>query len=197
MSNLTQSEALFEHFCRLNSLEWQRVIAGPTSSPDYRLRFDDCFVAFEIKQLDNPAGFSPFGVSTRQLGQHIRSKINEARQQLKAASQAREPGVLLIYNAADPLQMFGTEEHDFLCAMYGELTVTISPSHASDFYHGKNAKLRHNANTYFSGVGLIRRGGNQPPQVTIYENAYASTPLPFDALPECIRVLRVNVSITA
>jgi hypothetical protein len=34
------------------------------------------------------------------------------------------PSVLLVYNNLDPLHLFGTEDHDFIAAMYGEYTLS-------------------------------------------------------------------------
>ncbi|MBB3827737.1 hypothetical protein [Xanthomonas arboricola] len=85
------------------------------------------------------------------------------------------PTVLLIYNTVDPFQLFVTERHDFISAMYGELTVRIDMcgNAASDFFHGRNATLRENANTSFSGVGHLRetRSGAE---VIIYEIVFAA-----------------------
>lgn len=78
--------------------------------------------------------------------------------------------------------------------MYGELTLRINPSCQvmSEPFHGRNARLREHANTSFSGVGHLRRTPCGA-AVKLYENAFAAYPLPFDAIPGCIEVVRVEL----
>ena len=197
MTKQTKSEALFASFCSNHNLDWARVPAAASKTPDYRLRFGQTTVAFEIKQLDGLAGFNPGGVSSRTVGYHVRQKITEARKQLQAAAASGEPAVLLIYNAVDPFQSFGTEQHDFICAMYGDLTVDLSRESFSKPFHGRNAKLRAGMNTSFSAVGHLRLLGTGAASVTLYENVYAAHPLPFERLPTSLEVIRVSVQDAA
>lgn len=60
------------------------------------------------------------------MGDHVRAKINEARKQVKVALNNRSPGILLIYNNLGPREAFGTEQHDFIAAMYGGPTVVFN-----------------------------------------------------------------------
>jgi hypothetical protein len=76
---------------------------------------------------------------------------------LRSALRTNKPTILLIHNAVDPMQMFGTEPHDFISDMYGELTVRLVNGKSADSFHGLNAKLRHDENVSFSGVGHLRR----------------------------------------
>jgi hypothetical protein len=92
--------------------------------------------------------------------------------------------------------MFGTEEHDFVSAMYGELTVRLTNGRATDSFHGLNAKIRHDANTSFSGVGHLKRVADGA-EVRLFENVYAKHPLPFEFLPACIEVVRAEVEHAA
>jgi hypothetical protein len=80
--------------------------------------------------------------------------------------------------------------------MYGELTVRLVKGKATDSFHGRNAKLRHDENVSFSGVGHLKRT-SAGAEVTVFENAYAGQPLPFDALPPCIEVVRIEVEHAA
>jgi hypothetical protein len=61
------------------------------------------------------------------VGEHVRTKISDrrTRKQIQSASKQGKPTVLLIFNNLDPAQLFGTENHDFEHAMYGEHTVVI------------------------------------------------------------------------
>ncbi len=192
----TESEALFERFCVQHQLIWTPIPAGPEKTPDYKLQFQDHTILVEIEQIESCAGFEPGGVSSRTVGSHVRHKISEARGQMKAASEGGLPAILLIHNTVDPWQVFGTEDHDFVCGMYGELTVRLNNGRASDSFHGRNAKIRHDANTSFSGVGHLKRVGDGA-EVKIFENVYATHPLPFQLLPACIEVVRLEVEHAA
>ena len=195
MSNLTDSEKLFQDFCNENRLDSCRVPEGTDTTPDFHLKLGGFTIAVEIKEISRAQGFNLHRVSSRTVGSHVRQRISDARPQLQAASRSGTPAILLIYNAVDPMQLFGTEEHDFTTAMYGELTVQINKSDlsTSELFHGRNALLREKVNTSFSGVGHLARTRNGP-AVVVYENVYAANPLPFSAIPECIRVMRVSIN---
>lgn len=193
---MNESEALFEQFCRRHALAWAPVPTGAEKTPDYRLQFGEHVVFVEVEQIEGRSGFEPSGVSTRTVGAHVRNKINEARRQIKAAAKNDHPAILLIHNTVDPLQLFGTESHDFICAMYGELTVRLINGRSAPSFHGRNAKLRHDSNVSFSGVGHLKRT-TAGAEVTVFENVYARHPLPFAALPPCIEVVRVEIEHAA
>jgi hypothetical protein len=196
--NKTESEDLFETFCRENELNWRRIPEGAVKTPDYSVKFGSVAVAVEIKQIESLRGFNPGGVSSRTVGWHVRQQISEARAQLQAAARGGMPTILLIYNTVDPFQLFGTEPHDFLHAMYGELTLQIDATSLKfgEPFHGRNARLRKDVNTSFSGVGHLQRtkGGAA---VTVYKNAFASHPLPNATVPPCIQVVNVQIEHAA
>ncbi len=124
----------------------------------------------------------------------MRAKIGEARLQLQPVARSGVPTMLLIYNALDPFQAFGTEPHDFLAAMYGDLTVSIdlSSRRAGKPFHGRNRAMGENKNTSFSAVGgLYARGESL--SVVLYENVFARNPLDYGALPACFGARRVEL----
>ena len=196
MPRKTLSEALFEKFCAANSLAWQRVRESAEPTPDYRVTIDTADVYFEVKEIVHDQAFSGV-LSSRTVGDHVRAKINEARNQVKAACSNGWPTVLLVYNKIDPLQCFGTEQHDFLSAMYGELTVTLSKQSRQvvHSFYGRNASFRDGKNESFSAVGQLRSEGSWATsvQVHIYENVYAKVPLRYESLPACITFNRVSL----
>ncbi|WP_266180812.1 hypothetical protein [Dyella humicola] len=193
MNPKTDSETLFESFCTHHQLQWDPIPTDVTARPDYKLTIGDIQIAVEIKQLDTLSGFILGGRSSRTTGDHVRAAIKSAHSQIKWASRSDMPGLLLIYNARDPWQAFGTEEHDFLDAMYGERTVKISKGTGAHgpVFHGRNAKLRADDNVGFSGVGHLLRIQRRWPIITIYENAHARYPLPFELLKPYFEVRRV------
>jgi hypothetical protein len=192
MSSNTVSELAFEEFCASSGLSARRIEEGVDPTPDYVMTVDGISVYVEIKQIDEDANFS----SARQIrspGTHVRAKINAARNQVRQACENGFPAILLIYNNLDPLQMFGTEQHDFLAAMYGELTVFLprTPKSSSGLVHGRNQALRGDKNTSFSAVGWLHRN-ERGVAVHLYENMYASVPLDYEALPASIEYNRVQ-----
>ena len=196
MTQKTESELLFETFCANNRLDWAPHGTGTTPTPDYRLDLAGATVYVEVKEIESEAGFIPGGRQTRTVGEHVRRKISEAKAQLQAASQAGFPTILLVYNSIDPCQAFGTEDQDFTFAMYGEWTVFFKNGEIEDSFNGRNSSLRPNANTSFSAVGHLRRTENGV-KVKIFENAHARIPLPYDALPECFEVVRIEIENAA
>jgi len=191
----TVAEAVFEEFCNSNSIPCEKIVEGPDATPDYRVSIKGQFVVVEVKQIDEDDNFnSNGGVSTRTVGSHIRKKIHDTRRrkQLKSASSEGTPTILLVYNNLDPLRLFGTEPHDFVSAMYGELTVVLNPkaNKIEDSFHGRNSSFRENRNTSFSAVGRLHKT-NSVPTVHLYENIFAKNPLNFSSLPKCFEVTRI------
>ncbi len=194
----TISEQIFEDFCAQNRVDFQRIPESSEKTPDYHIQIDGAAIAVEIKQLEKMSGFNTLGVSSRTVGSHVRKQISEARGQMQSAAKVGIPSILLIHNATDPLQLFGTEQHDFICAMYGDLTIRIGlrDLRKSESFHGRNAKIRFDTNTSFSGVGHLKKD-RAGVKITVYENVYAAHPLPFDSLPSCIEVVRITIEAAA
>jgi len=198
MTTNTEAEALFEEFCHSNNIACEKVIEGPKATPDYRVILNGLCVVVEVKQIDKDDNFSSKnGVITRTVGSHIRNKIHDVRKrkQLKAAANLGIPAILLVYNNLDPMQAFGTEPHDFIAAMYGELTVVLNPNTNKiiDSYHGRNRSFAAGKNTSFSGVGGLYRT-EKGSAVRIYENIFCDkNRLDFSLLPSCIEVTRIEL----
>ena len=91
------------------------------------------------------------------------------------------------------MQMYGTEQHDFLAAMYGEMTLVFDRKEgkAVEYYYGKNKALDWNKNTSFSAVGFLRKN-NSGSEIILYENAYSPRfKLDYSKVPDCIEVKRI------
>jgi hypothetical protein len=189
----TASEVLFERFCALNEFRFERVPASTGRTPDYLLHVGGMAVYIEVKQIDDDANFGT--VQTRTPGKHVRSRINDAREQIKYAFERGCPGVLLIYNNLDPFQLFGTERHDFLAGMYGQIEMHISRrgEDPQTFYGRTNQTLREGEKGYVSAVGWLYRNNEGQPAVHLYENAFADVKLDYAALPPSIAFNRVII----
>lgn len=160
MSAPTESEALFESFCISNRLDWKRLMPSHRAgerTPDYEIQLRDSIIEIEIKEIKSREGFYDDGSGSRTVGKHVRGAIEAAKKQVQTSFNRGNPSLLLVYNAIDPWQLFGTEQHDFLAAMYGELTLHFSmkKNAFSAIFHGRNAKLRHDTHTSFGGIGHL------------------------------------------
>ena len=189
----TTSEREFERFLTENELLFERVEETTTRRPDYLVQIGDAKLFFEVKEISEDEDFTPPSYQ-RTLGDHIRAKIDKARGQVRYGANHGIPSVLVIYNNLDSFHLFGTEDNDFISAMYGAYTVVLAPERTKIVYHfhGQNRSLRKDINTEFSAVGRLSplRGKLE---VTLFENAFATVKLPFDSLPECFDVKRVEI----
>ena len=193
MSEQTPGQKRFEAFCRAHALAWKRVPCGQERTPDYEIDFGGHVVYFEIKDITVDDQFTPSS-GVRIVGKHVRSQIERAREQILTAARKRCPAVLLIFNAVDPYaQAFGTEDHDFITAMYGEVTMAVNTTTNAvvESFFGKDHLLDKCKNTSFSGVGGFREGGNA---IFMYENWFAKNKLPVAALASVFNIRRVEVA---
>jgi len=198
---VTESERLFEEFCRNANLRLDRVAEGETKSPDYCMYLASTKVAVEVKQIEanqeerallctpwdewDPANVHHWGVP----GGRIRKKISSAVPQLRKLSQGRLPSLLVIYDTI----VFWPEladEYAVKVAMYGVETALISPDVAPEGgakilrrWHGPRRRLTAEHNTTLSGLGLMNTGA-QGISIRVYHNYYAACPLPKDELEE-------------
>ncbi len=187
----TLSERLFEQFLTDHRLPFAPV---PTEHgerrPDYAVNLPEP-VLFEVKELTEDERFAqgPHRLSHRTVGDHVRSKIADSKGQVQYAKKRGIPSVLLIYNALDPLHLFGTEDHDFRAAMYGEWTLRLSSDkgEAVGAGYGANRSLQPGKNTSFSALAhMIPWSGGVT--VRVFINAHAAFALPKE-LPDCFVVV--------
>jgi hypothetical protein len=192
---LTVSEAKFEEFLRASGLRFERVAEANTPRPDYLVTSGELQLMFEVKELTKDDNFAQglFAVSSRTVGDHIRSKITQAREQVRFGAKSGIPSILLIYNDIDPLHLFGTEQHDFTAAMYGERTLLIQTGRVVADYQGRNKSFSQDKKTYFSALGRLWPCHGKM-TVTLYENLFAALPVPYDTLPSCFEVVRCELA---
>ena len=211
----TKSEEVLESFLTFNSLPFRKIEEVQEKGayrPDYVVQVGNCEIIFEVKELteDEKFGTSPdplhphIKLSSRTLGQHVRRTIERSRKQIQYGAEQGVPSILLIYNSLDPVfQDFGTDDPDFVAAMYGEYTLLLDRNtrETSELFNGRNSSLQESKNTSFSAVGrLADRCRNingdivRELTVTVFENVFAEVKLPYDQLPKCIEVRRVEVS---
>ncbi len=193
MNIKTKSELIFEKFCFDNSILYESIMVSNHVTPDYKIYINNQPIIVEIKQIDSDINFDSInGVTSRIVGNHVRQKINEAKKQLQSVACNGLPTILLIYNNLDGLQIFGTEQHDFIAAMYGELTVRIVDGQIKDSFHGRNRSFFPQKNTSFSAIGhLVSR--NDGVFIRLYENIFAKNEIQYSDFPNCIEVVKIDL----
>jgi hypothetical protein len=212
----TKSEEVLEEFLTLNNLPFQKVEEVQEKAahrPDYLVQIGNCELLCEVKELaeDEKFGTIPdplhphIKLSSRTVGKHVRRTIERSRKQIQYGAKQGIPSILLIYNSLDPaFQDFGTADPDFVSAMYGEYTFLIDRNtrETSELFNGRNSSLQESKNTSFSAVGRLADTCRKTDDgdivreltVTLFENVFAEVKLPYDQLPPCIEVRRVEVS---
>ena len=192
----TKSEALFEQFLGMHNLPFEPIPVSKSRTPDYLVAVGEAEIIFEVKELSNDENLkrTEFNVSTRIVGDHIRSKISESKKQIQSGAKQGRSTVLLVYNNID--LRFGTEDRDFIAAMYGEHTVRIHRETRSIMatYRGRNKSMAKRKNTSFSALGrLLKHPVTHEITVTLFENIFAKIPLMYGNLPACFEINRFEV----
>jgi len=193
----TKSESLFEDFLTDHNIAFERINEAASPRPDYLVTASDLKLIFEIKELSPDQDFGRAGiVYSRTVGSHVRERINASRKQIQYGASQGIPSILLIYNRLDPVfQMWGTEDLDFTTATYGELTILLDKRtrQVSEPFNGRNQSVQEGKNASFSAVGrLTDRGGHT--NIALFENLFAKVQVPWEQLPGCFEVQRVQVS---
>ncbi len=187
----TRSEILFERFLAENQIPYTPLpVEANLRTPDFCVFIGDLKVIFEVKEI---TGAWDIGLHTGRVGERVRQKINRGKRQMQNKSQEGNPTVLLVFNNHDPLQLFGTEDHDFEHAMYGEnsLRMRLDTMEIAGRFHGGRDSMQVNKNTSISALGRLKGGkGDAPVTVTLFENFYASVSLDYSNLPHCFKVIR-------
>lgn len=193
----TESETLFEEFCRSASLP---LVPIPTESgagrrtPDYELRVEDPPILVELKQIDPNAEEREVGrayitsggplESSSTPGERLRSKISQAARQLRARCTPNQAGLVAVYNNVWFRPSF-TAEHNVLAAMYGRLafrlTVPKRGPTVSEPRLAGNRALNRATNTVVSAVAILSHNLSEW-ELLIYHNNFARVPISPDLL---------------
>lgn len=193
----TRSEILFERFLTKNLIPFRSIQVGPTRTPDYGVTISGIEIVFEVKEIVACHKWGDNVVHGGKVGGRIRQKINSSKGQMQAASMQGKPTVLLIFNDYDPLQIFGTDNHDFKNAMYGDYTLDIDVEtlQIADYRHGRGKAFQECKNTSFSALGrLIGRERGTCGEVTLFENVHAAVPIEYAILPSCFEVIQFEIA---
>jgi hypothetical protein len=140
----TRSEILFERFLGENGIPFQPIPVGPGKTPDYGVTLGGVEIVFEVKEIVAERAWVDDVVHGGTVGERIRQKINASKGQMQVASWQGKPTVLLTFYNYDPLQLSGTENHDFEHAMYGEYTLRMDvvTRQIVDRFHGQGKSFQ-------------------------------------------------------
>lgn len=187
---LTQSEQLFEEFCRQHGIRYKRLPPANHRTPDYVAYVPRRKIVVEVKEISpnsnerrahELARQGQFVITSSTPGERVRGKISDAIPQLKSATKGRFPGLLVLLDtgfAADH-----TNSYNIMVAMHGLETHYLSVPHAIaepitllDKGFGPRRKTTPTSNTSLSAIAVFNQF-DDPPSVTVFHNPYARVPL--------------------
>lgn len=194
---LTESEHVFRLFCRQRDIACARVetsrILGERR-PDFRVRRPhQRSVIVEVKQVEPNAAERAAIVAGNAVrrwimpnvvpGDRIRKAIGNAVPQLRTLTRGRYPSILMMYDTF-PGRSNHTDPHSVLTAMRGvdviDVEVPADPRDRPRFgpiRPGPGQKLRADANTTISAIGLMLRQSQRRITVAVFHNRHAKVPL--------------------
>lgn len=198
------SEQLFEQFCEANGIPCSRVGTGAGRTPDYVITLGGIRVTCEVKQIDlntedlkELAELRQQGASARYIPNRLRGKLKDVSAQLKDASQAGCPTLLVVYDNT-PFKTY-SDHADVVQAMFGRHSVSVSvpkdaclPSQVSAPFFGGDRGMGPQRNTAVSAIAILDGGPHQVRGLRVYHNVYAALrldPSAFGSLPVSQTVL--------
>jgi hypothetical protein len=188
----TESELLFESFCRIYSIQFQRVPETTELRPDYELVIEGQQILAEIKQFD-PIAEERKAMERRARGEQValgskpgerlRRAIHFANTQLKKLLAGRLiPALLVVYNNT-PCSLH-TRPYAVMTAMQGiDLVDMLEPANLNlsptfgDTRSGPGWEMRADANTSTSAVAVLRDVDINDFQLAIYHNRHVTSQL--------------------
>lgn len=194
------SETIFERMCSDCSVSCETIATGRDRTPDFEICIDGVRVICEVKQIEPNAedlveaeivnGDEAVG---RFVPNRLREKLKDVSAQLKSASLAGHPTILVVYDNT-PLKTY-TDHFDVIQAMFGGHSVSVnfpedpkgSPVVSEPFFGG-NRGLTPYHNTSVSALAILDGGPIAQPTLRVYHNPYASVILP----PEILGVFPVT-----
>ncbi len=189
MGSLSPSETLFETFCGANAIPFSRVTVSKVRTPDFQIELLGTRVICEVKQIDpNTEDLSELEsiqqgrTTARYVANRLRQKLKHVSGQLKRASGAGIPTVLVVYDNT-PFKTY-TAHADVVQAMFGRKTVAVSfpqdkalgPRVWGPFF-GSDRGVGPRWNTAVSAVAILDGGPAGSLSLRVYHNPYAAVRL--------------------
>lgn len=186
----TQSEALFEDFCRLHAIPFQRISVGAERTADYRILPSGEEIICEIKEIESSAEekkaeaaqeAGEVAVFGGTIGKRVRKKITDGAPQISALAKGQCPGVLVLWEA--PWVPRHLDPYNIKAAMYGFDTVVLGvpmdstkDTRVMDKKSGEKRKVTVSHNTSLSAIAALRTIEDRI-ECRVYHNRFATIPL--------------------
>jgi len=192
---LTESEQLFEDFCKQSSFSIKPIPVGKARSPDYVINVSGIDVVCEVKGIKfsreekeaeaalERGEMASFGGT---IGAKVRKQIDKGYPQIREyAGKGQCPGVLVLWEEAwVPRHL---KLHNILAAMYGFDTVVAhvhddgSLPTVVDRRCGPKKRVSVCDNKSLSAIVVIRFSNYKDSiECSVYHNKFALKPLPLD-----------------
>jgi hypothetical protein len=185
MSELTNSEAMFDQYARVRGYACERLRAdGVSKSADFKIIIKGTPIICEISELrPNPTDMAVAAALNRHriaglydmIGRRLQNKIKEEKDQLR---KYRGTGIATIIVFVREAGLAGDylSEDDFQAAMYG---LPRSPSPTSDIIlgHGKKRLFGKGNCEYISALCRLDSSNLMAYEMSIFHNYYAAVPL--------------------
>lgn len=188
----TLSETLFEQLCSSHGIRCKRIATETLRTPDFVISLRSIRVICEVKQIDpnvedlqemqNVSSGQPTG---RFVPNRLRAKLKNISGQLKSATLAGSPTMLVVYDNTR-LKMY-TDHLDVAQAMFGAHSVAVSMGSdadplVADPFFGGNSGLTPNQNTAVSALAILDGGPTSELSLRVYHNPYAAVVLNLNCL---------------
>lgn len=193
----TQSEKVFERYCKEAGIELQRIPESGSPTPDYILIANGVEIVVEVKEFQPNAeeresdrllkerGFG--GVLGIEPGARVRKKINDSAGQIRSRTRGIHPAMLVLFDRG---RGFGhIDPYHVKTAMYGLEQVHFAVPHdsagepyATGMSHGPAQKMTASDNTSISVIGALWMSDANSIHLHVYHNVFAAVPLRLDTL---------------
>lgn len=202
------SETLFEDLCSAHGIPCESLPTATVRTPDFAIILRSVRVICEVKQIDpnfedlqELESVGSGQAMGRFVPNRLRSKLKKVSAQLKAASVAGCPTMLVVYDNT-PFKMY-TDHFDAVQAMFGAHTVAVSEGREADLVVSKpffagNRGLTANQNTAVSALAILDGGPSSEQKLRVYHNPYAAVVLQpelLDVLPVVQRLLPGDTTV--
>ena len=198
MEQKTESDLLFEKFCRMNGIECRPVETSSVEgekTPDYDILIAGYKILVEVKQMNPNPGeaqkqeeLNKTGTTSikSKPGHRVRGKIKDAMGKFKKRTENRHPSLLVLYDNVKYYKH--TDPFEILSAMYGEPYFSVTYTDTTDRIEignmklGGKQKMTKDTNTSISAIGVLKKESDGNPSLEIFHNIYAKSPLSSEVL---------------
>lgn len=189
----TQSEKLFEDFCKRKDIDCKPISVRSSRTPDYCISVNGTEIVVEVKE------FSPNKEDEEMLrkavqkkgivmggphrpGERVRRKIAKSAKQISNLSKGKYPGMLVLYSSI--ISINPLNEYEMKVAMFGLDSIVVSvPNSMNNMPEilgkksGPKKKLTPNHNTSMSAIAVFTDSSGIP-NLTVYHNHHAAIKIP-------------------